>query len=172
MLLRRSEDRTMYTEHLYKNSLCHHGIQGQRWGVRRFQNPDGSLTPEGKARYNKNLETAKQHIDDAQELRKQLKEYEEGGKDLKENGYWSDHYAELCRVAYNTIVDELNANNVKWTDDDLDEIYYKVAEWPVEDYLKLNDRAIKQIKAEIKTSENAARDLLKENERLANKKRY
>lgn len=31
--------------------LAHHGIKGQRWGVRRYQNPDGSLTPAGKARY-------------------------------------------------------------------------------------------------------------------------
>lgn len=31
--------------------LCHHGIKGQRWGIRRFQNPDGSLTAAGKKRY-------------------------------------------------------------------------------------------------------------------------
>ena len=31
--------------------LCHHGILGQKWGVRRFQNSDGSLTPAGKIRY-------------------------------------------------------------------------------------------------------------------------
>lgn len=31
--------------------LCHHGIRGQKWGVRRFQNPDGSLTEAGKRRY-------------------------------------------------------------------------------------------------------------------------
>ena len=29
----------------------HHGILGQKWGIRRYQNPDGTLTPEGKARY-------------------------------------------------------------------------------------------------------------------------
>ncbi len=31
--------------------LAHYGIPKQQWGVRRFQNPDGSLTPEGRRRY-------------------------------------------------------------------------------------------------------------------------
>lgn len=31
--------------------LYHHGIKGQKWGVRRFQNKDGSLTAAGKKRY-------------------------------------------------------------------------------------------------------------------------
>lgn len=34
-------------------SLIHYGIKGQKWGVRRFQNEDGSLTAEGKQRYSK-----------------------------------------------------------------------------------------------------------------------
>ena len=33
------------------NELYHHGILGQKWGVRRYQNEDGSLTPTGKKRY-------------------------------------------------------------------------------------------------------------------------
>ena len=31
--------------------LMHHGILGMRWGIRRYQNEDGSLTPEGEKRY-------------------------------------------------------------------------------------------------------------------------
>ena len=34
-----------------QDELYHHGIKGQKWGVRRFQNKDGSLTPAGKERY-------------------------------------------------------------------------------------------------------------------------
>jgi len=34
-----------------EDELYHHGIKGQKWGVRRFQNPDGTLTDAGKKRY-------------------------------------------------------------------------------------------------------------------------
>ena len=36
----------------HEYELYHHGIKGQKWGVRRFQNPDGSYTEEGKRRRN------------------------------------------------------------------------------------------------------------------------
>ena len=37
---------------VYSDELQHHGIRGMRWGVRRYQNKDGSLTPAGEKRYN------------------------------------------------------------------------------------------------------------------------
>lgn len=44
------------------NSLSHHGIKGQRWGQRRFQNKDGTLTPAGKKRYEAEVAKAKEGI--------------------------------------------------------------------------------------------------------------
>ena len=44
----------LYTiEGLKKDGLTHWGLKGMKWGVRRYQNPDGTRTPEGKKRYSK-----------------------------------------------------------------------------------------------------------------------
>lgn len=39
--------------YVFDDELCHWGIKGQKWGDRRFQNEDGSWTPEGRERYGK-----------------------------------------------------------------------------------------------------------------------
>jgi len=41
----------MKNDYLEIHELCHHGIKGQKWGIRRFQNEDGSFTDAGKERY-------------------------------------------------------------------------------------------------------------------------
>lgn len=53
------------------NTLTHHGTKGMRWGVRRFQNKDGSLTPAGKKRYSENTEKKVSEMSD-EELRRRI----------------------------------------------------------------------------------------------------
>lgn len=45
--------------------ISHFGIKGQKWGVRRYQNRDGTLTPEGRKRYGRSEDSEK-----VRELRK------------------------------------------------------------------------------------------------------
>lgn len=43
---------------VYKTELYHHGIKGMKWGVRRYQNYDGSLKPAGRKRYSEDGESS------------------------------------------------------------------------------------------------------------------
>lgn len=93
------------------NELYHHGILGQKWGVRRYQNPDGSLTAEGKRRYFKN------GTDRSGGLTK------EGQKAQEEfdSHFYKDWYKSYNRAA-ERINPELNKLNKKHKNANLDDI--------------------------------------------------
>lgn len=80
--------------------LEHFGIQGQKWGVRRYQNPDGSLTEEGKARYGYGSLSKNSDYNDP----KQLARAQKG---------WQKAYGERFIDLYNESANRMNYGGIE-----------------------------------------------------------
>lgn len=108
--------------------LQHHGIKGQKWGVRRFQNDDGSLTNAGKSRYGKS--ELRKNYDEKKAAYKAEKKnwkkafntaYNKSGIHLTKKGRdadtkrWENEYdawekMDLAKTLYKNVKSERNTN--------------------------------------------------------------
>lgn len=75
-----------WRQELYRDELYHHGIKGQKWGVRRFQNKDGTLTKAGQKRYGVVQDALKKANDEVSRLN-DYKSTEEKAINNRKNRY-------------------------------------------------------------------------------------
>lgn len=65
------------------DELYHHGVKGQRWGVRRYQNEDGTLTEAGVKRYSKAITRMQKLENRSQKLNIKAKKYKKKSADME-----------------------------------------------------------------------------------------
>lgn len=104
----------------YTTYLVHHGIKGQKWGVRRYQNPDGTLTAEGKKRlyYRNNVLRNRPHTNDVNEIVSSMskEDKERLGAELDEPWINVNREAETLSGIANTFVEKIGNTPVAFAE--------------------------------------------------------
>lgn len=101
-----------YGYYVTNNELYHHGVKGMKWGIRRYQNKDGSLTPEGEKRYYKedgSLSKIGKKIE-INNWKKSLKSEIKQGKKSRRELLKQYRSRKIGRQSYINKNDKLNAN--------------------------------------------------------------
>ena len=79
----------------YPNELYHHGILGMKWGIRRFQNKDGSLTAAGKKRAQQDTEEVNEDYKKAHTSKNIKKMSNQELKDVNKRLQMENEYSKL-----------------------------------------------------------------------------
>ena len=93
------------------SELRHHGIKGQKWGVRRFQNKDGSLTPAGAKRYS--ADDYKSALDKVNKADKTLKDVKKMRNEAEAKTYEKKIKYDLSKMSDKDLQQAVNRLNME-----------------------------------------------------------
>ena len=99
------------------NELYHHGIKGQKWGVRRYQNKDGTLTPAGRKRRNEFSDTEKTVVNKLSNSYSKFVKKAIDISEVKSRGGVNSEDAYACARLANQIFDRSSRIEPKITND-------------------------------------------------------
>lgn len=97
-----------------ENELRHHGILGMKWGVRRYQNEDGSLTEAGKKRYSTPNLDAERLDRFLRKSHKNSKYTAEGSKDIIGMKLGAERIDHTERITSSMSLNDAKAEVDKW----------------------------------------------------------
>ena len=100
-----------------KYYLAHHGIKGQKWGVRRYQNSDGSLTLAGRKRRNEFSDTEKSVVNKLSNSYSKFVKKPIDISEIKSRGNVNSEDAYVCARLANKIFDRSSKIEPKITND-------------------------------------------------------
>lgn len=132
--------------------LAHHGILGQKWGVRRFQNPDGSYTSAGRSRYGIKSDI-RETYDTTKKLKKEAKINKKAASRLYNTAYnTADVYSSMHPIGQFTNPVKKKVSNEFWKD-----------AWKKQNQYKQSKNKLKDAKEAYKDAKRERKELINDN---------
>lgn len=155
--------------------LYHYGVKGMKWGVRRYQNKDGSLTPRGKKKISKEYERTAKKVSKAlnksatrryvDSYNKAADEMNNGGIDrfnsqqrkkygddfAKRDGYASDYeklFRETFAKHYDQILNDFYKNNKNYQKSKVLVDKYNMTSW--NDLARRNEEKVEEVRRAVR----------------------
>lgn len=107
--------------YVYVDELYHYGVKGMKWGVRRYQNKDGSLTAEGKKRNQDYADSDKIHLTESghqkQVARRKSLTSEQSDVEIRKayNGWFSNDDSNIGKIINGIrLHEEISDHSCNW----------------------------------------------------------